>query len=85
MSFREIQIKHDMPLIDNIIQGKFNWIQSLIIAITSYLKLLFLNEDKIATTSSFLTHFSQFCLELACINAPGSRKGWKKLEYIGTL
>ena len=69
MSFREIQIKHDMPLIDNIMQGKFNWIQSLIIAITSYLKLLFLNEDKIVTTFSFLTHFSQLCLELACINA----------------
>jgi len=44
MSFREIQIKHNMPLIDNIMQVKYNWIQSLIIAITSYLKLLFLNE-----------------------------------------
>jgi len=55
-----------MPLIDNIMQGKS---QSLIIAITSYLKLLFLNEDKIVTTFSFLTHFSQLCLELACIDA----------------
>ena len=55
-SFRETQIKHDMPLID-IMQGKSNWIQSLIIAITSYLKLVFPNEDKIVTTFSFLTHF----------------------------
>jgi len=54
MSFREIQIKHDMPLIDNTMQGKYIWIQS-IIAITGYIKLLFLNEDKIATTFSFLT------------------------------
>ena len=76
MSIREIQIKHDMPLIDNIMEGKYNWIQSLIVAITSYLKLLFLNEDKIATTFSFPTHFIQLCLELAGIDAsPGSRKG----------
>ena len=58
-----------MPLIDNIIKGKSNWIQSLIVVITSYLKLLFLNEDKIVTTFSFLTHFSQLYLELACIDA----------------
>jgi len=58
-----------MPLIDNIMQGKSNWIQSLIIAITSYLKLLFLNKNKVVTTFSFMTHFSHLCLELACINA----------------